>query len=91
MAEATRIILKQNIVDPYSQVCARHHCRQKKPFWGKGINRHTHRGSKLLCKFNMKDKTPFEEQYSLLYRAVCVIDNCTEDYVVETDTYSGKN
>ena len=52
---------------------------------------HTHRGSKLLCKFNMKDKTPFEEQYSLLYRAVCVIDNCTEDYVVETDTYNGKN
>ena len=35
----------------------------------------------------MKDKTPFEEQYSLLYIAVCVIDSCTKDYVVETDTH----
>ena len=32
----------------------------------------------------MKDKTPFEEQHDLLYRAVCATDNCTEDYVGET-------
>ena len=32
----------------------------------------------------MKDKTPFEEQHDLLYRAVCATNNCTEDYVGET-------
>ena len=32
----------------------------------------------------MKDKTPFEEQQDLLYRAFCATDNCTEDYVGET-------
>ena len=32
----------------------------------------------------MKDKTPFEEQHDLLYRAVCATKNCTEDYVGET-------
>ena len=32
----------------------------------------------------MKDQTPFEEQHNLPYRAVCVTDNCTEDYVGET-------
>ena len=41
-------------------------------------------GSKLSCKFNLKDKTPFEEQHDLFYRAVCATDNCTEDYVGET-------
>ena len=40
--------------------------------------------SKLLRKFNIKDKTPFEEQHDLLYRAVCAISNCIEDYVGET-------
>ena len=40
--------------------------------------------SKLSCKFNVKDKTPFEEQHDLLYRAVCATDSCTEDYVGET-------
>ena len=34
----------------------------------------------------MKEKTPFEEQRDLLYRAVCATDNCTEDYVWETPT-----
>ena len=29
----------------------------------------------------MKDKTPFEEQHDLLYRAVCATNNCTKDYV----------
>ena len=32
----------------------------------------------------MEDKTPFEEQHDLLYRAVCATSNCTEDYVGET-------
>ena len=32
----------------------------------------------------MKDKTPFEKQHNLPYRAVCGTDNCTEDYVGET-------
>ena len=32
----------------------------------------------------MKDKTPFEEQHDLLYRAVCATNNCTEDYVGQT-------
>ena len=40
--------------------------------------------SKLSCKFKVKDKTPFEEQHDLLYRAVCATNNCTEDYVGET-------
>ena len=44
----------------------------------------THRGCKLSYKFNLKDKTPFEEQHDLLYRAVCATNNCTEDYVGET-------
>ena len=34
----------------------------------------------------MKEKTAFEEQHDLLYRAVCATDNCTEDYVWETPT-----
>ena len=45
---------------------------------------HTHISSKLSCKFNVKDKTPFEEQHDLLYRAVCATNNCTEDYAGET-------
>ena len=45
---------------------------------------HTHTSSKLSCKFNVKDKTPFDEQHDLLYRAVCATDNCIEDYVGET-------
>ena len=32
----------------------------------------------------MEDKTSFEEQLDLLYRAVCTTSNCTEDYVGET-------
>ena len=32
----------------------------------------------------MADKTPFEEQHDLLYRAVCAANNCTEDYVGQT-------
>ena len=31
----------------------------------------------------MKDKTTFEEQHDLLYRAVCATDNCTEGCVGE--------
>ena len=41
-------------------------------------------GSELSCKINVKDKKPFEEQHNLPYRAVCVTDNYTEDYVGET-------
>ena len=41
-------------------------------------------GCKWSCKFNVKDKTPFEEQQDLLYRAVCATNNCIEDYVGET-------
>ena len=37
-------------------------------------------GSILSCKFNVKDKTPFEEQHDVLNRAVYVTDNYTEDY-----------
>ena len=40
-------------------------------------------GSKLSCKFNLKDKTFFEEQHNLLYRAVCATNNDTEDFVLE--------
>ena len=36
-------------------------------------------GSELSCKINVKDKTSFEEQRDLLYRAVCATNNCTED------------
>ena len=32
----------------------------------------------------MKNKTSFEEQHDLPYRAVCATNNCTEDYVGET-------
>ena len=32
----------------------------------------------------MADKTPFEEQHDLLYRAVCATNNCTEDYAGQT-------
>ena len=41
-------------------------------------------GCKWSCKFNVKDKTPFEEQQGLLYRALCATNNCIEDYVGET-------
>ena len=37
-------------------------------------------GSILSCKFNVKDKTPFEEQHDVFDRAVYVTDNYTEDY-----------
>ena len=47
-------------------------------------HKHTYTSSKLLCKFNVKDKTPFEKQHDLLYRAVCATRNCIEDYVGET-------
>ena len=46
--------------------------------------RYCYIGSKLSRKFNMEDKTAFEEQHDLLYRAVCAINNCTEDYVGES-------
>ena len=45
---------------------------------------HTHTGSKLSSKFNLKDKTLFEEQHDLFYRAVCATKNCTKDYVGDT-------
>ena len=32
----------------------------------------------------MEEKTSFEEQHDLLYRAVCATDNCNKDYVGET-------
>ena len=38
----------------------------------------------------MKDKTPFEEQHDLPYRAVCATDNCTEDYVGEAVRHIAK-
>ena len=40
--------------------------------------------SKLSCKFNLKGKTPFEEQHDLLYRAVCATDIGTEYYFGDT-------
>ena len=43
----------------------------------------THTSSKLSCEFTLKDKTHFEEQHDLLYRAVCDTDSCTEDYAGE--------
>ena len=48
------------------------------------MQKRIHTSSKLLCKFNVKDKTPFEEQHDLPYKAVCATQNCTEDYVGET-------
>ena len=45
---------------------------------------YTHTGSKLSSKFNLKDKTSFEEQHDLLYRVVYTTNNFTEDYVEET-------
>ena len=62
-------------------------CNRKKPSGGRvetHTHTHTHRGSKLSYKFNLKDKTPFEEQHDPLYRAVCATDSCTENYVGET-------
>ena len=32
----------------------------------------------------MEDKTHFEEQHDLLYKAVCATNNCIQDYVGET-------
>ena len=46
-----------------------------------------YRRSKLSCKFNLKDKTPFEEQHDLLYRAVCATDIGTEYYVGDTSRH----
>ena len=40
--------------------------------------------SKLSCKSNVKDKTPFEEQHDLLYRSVCATNNHTKDCILET-------
>ena len=39
---------------------------------------------KLSCKFNVRDKTPFEKQHDLPYSAVCATNNCAEDYAGET-------
>ena len=46
--------------------------------------RYCYIGSELSRKFSMADKTLFEEQHDLLYRAVCATNNCSEDYVGET-------
>ena len=32
----------------------------------------------------MEDKTPFDKEHDLLYRAVCATNNCTEYYVGDT-------
>ena len=39
---------------------------------------------KVSWKFNMEDKTPFDKEHDLLYRAVCATNNCTEYYVGDT-------
>ena len=46
--------------------------------------KHIHTGSKLSCKFNVKDKAPLEKQHDLICRAVYAINNCIKDYVGET-------
>ena len=68
-----------------SQVCIRHFVDGRSLHSGR-VHTHTrtHASSKLSCKFNMKDETPFEEQHDLFYRAVCATDKCTEHYVGET-------
>ena len=43
-----------------------------------------YKGSNLSSKFNVQDKTPFEEQHDLVYKAVCATEKCIEDYVGET-------
>ena len=48
----------------------------EKPLRQKVVNTHKHRGSKLSSKLSVRDKTLFEEQHDLLYRA---IDNCTKE------------
>ena len=50
----------------------------------KSMNTHTHRKSKLTCKFNVKDKILFEEQHDLFYRAASGTDNCAKNYVEQT-------
>ena len=51
----------------------------EKPLWQKVVNTRKHRGSKLSSKLSVRDKTLFEEQHDLLYRAIYPIDNCTKE------------
>ena len=39
---------------------------------------------KVSWKCNMEDKTTFDKEHDLLYRAVCATNDCTEYYVGDT-------
>ena len=56
----------------------------EKPLWQKVVNTRKLRGSKLSSKLSVRDKTLFEEQHDLLYRAIYPIDNCTKDNLGKT-------
>ena len=40
-------------------------------------------GTKLSSNFNVKDPEPFTEKHDVMYRSVCVTENCNEGYVGE--------
>ena len=35
---------------------------------------------KLSSNFNVKDPVPFSEKHDVIYRSVCAIESCNEDY-----------
>ena len=45
----------------------------------------TYQSKKLGRKFQLKDKTKFHQQNSLVYYSRCLDETCNEDYVGETD------
>ena len=51
----------------------------EKPLRQKVVNTSKHRESKLSSKLSLRDKTLFEEQHDLLYRAIYSIDKCTKE------------
>ena len=51
----------------------------EKPLRQKVVNTRKHRESKLSPKLSVRDKTLFEEQHDLLYRAIYPIDKCTKE------------
>ena len=45
----------------------------------------TYQSKKLGRKFQLKDKTKFHQQNSLVYYSRCLDETCNEDYVGETN------
>ena len=38
-------------------------------------------GAKLSSNFNVKNPLPFTKKHDVIYRSVCVTENCNEDFV----------